>query len=115
MQVGFPGSSAGKESASSAGNTGSIPGLGRSAGEGMGYPLQYFRASLVAQLVQNPPAMWEPWVPSLGWEDSLEKRAATHSSILAWKFHELCSSWGRKELDKTGFFLFCKFICIISF
>ena len=53
MQVGFPGSSAGKESASSAGNTGSIPGLGRSAGEGMGYPLQYFRASLVAQLGES--------------------------------------------------------------
>ena len=53
MRVGFPGSSAGKESASSAGNTGSIPGLGRSAGEGMGYPLQYFRASLVAQMVKN--------------------------------------------------------------
>ena len=42
-----------------------------------------FRASLVAQLVKNPPAMWETWVPSLGWEDPLGKRMATHSSILA--------------------------------
>ena len=57
MQVGFPGSSAGKESACNAGDPGSIPGLERSAGEGIGYPLQYFRASLVALLVKNLPAM----------------------------------------------------------
>ena len=43
------------------------------------------RASLVAQLVKNPPAMTETWVQSLGWEASLEKEMATHSSILAWK------------------------------
>ena len=42
-------------------------------------------ASLVAQLVKNQPAMWETWVQSLGWEDSLEKGKATHSSILAWR------------------------------
>ena len=46
-----------------------IPGSGRPVGEGMGYPLQYSLASLVAQLVKNPPAMWETWVQSLGWED----------------------------------------------
>ena len=62
-----------------------IPGLGRSAGEGIGYPLQYSWASLVAQLVRNLPAMQETWVRSLGWEDSLEKRRATHSSIVAWR------------------------------
>ena len=62
-----------------------IPGLGRSAGEGIGYPLQYSWASLVAQLVKNPPAMCETWVQSLGWEDPLEKEMATHSSILAWR------------------------------
>ena len=39
------------------------------------------RASLVVQLVKNPPAMWETWVQSLGWEDPLEKGKATHSSI----------------------------------
>ena len=44
-----------------------------------------FRASLVAQMVKNPPAMWETWVPSLGWEDPLEKGMAVHSSILAWR------------------------------
>ena len=43
------------------------------------------RASLVAQLVKNPSAMWETWVQSVGWEDSLEKGKATHSSILAWR------------------------------
>ena len=62
-----------------------IPGLGRSAGEGTGYPLQYSWASLVAQLVKNLPAVRETWVQSLGWEDPLEKGKATHSSILAWR------------------------------
>ena len=69
---GFPHSSVGKESACNAGDSGSIPGLGRSAGERIGYPLQYSWASLVAQLVKNPLAMQETWVESLGWED-LEK------------------------------------------
>ena len=63
----------------------SIPGLGRYAGEGIGYPLQYSRASLVAQLVKNMPAIWETWVQSLVWEDPLEKKMATHSSILIWR------------------------------
>ena len=80
---GFPGSSAGKESAFNTGNPSSILGSGRSAGEGIGYPLQYSWASLVAQLVKNPPSMQETWVQSLGWEDPLEKGKATHSSILA--------------------------------
>ena len=62
-----------------------IPGLGRSAGEEIGYPLQYSWASLVAQLVKNLPAMHETWVQSLGWDDPLEKGKATHSSILAWR------------------------------
>ena len=69
----FPGNSAGKESTCNTGDPGSIPGLGRSAGEGIDYPLQYSWASLVAQLVKNPPTMWETWVQSLGWEDPLEK------------------------------------------
>ena len=53
--------------------------------KGIGYPLQYSWASLVAQLVKNLPQMWETWVPSLGWEDFLEKGTSSHSSILAWK------------------------------
>ena len=59
--------------------------LGRSAGEGIGYPLQYSWASIVAQLVKNPSAMQETWVPSLGWDDPLEKGMVTHPSILAWR------------------------------
>ena len=74
-----------KESAFNAGDPSSIPGPGRSTGEGIGYPLQYSWPSLVAQLVKNPPAMWETWLRSLGWEDPLEKGKVTHSSILAWR------------------------------
>ena len=77
--------SAGKESACNAGDPSSIPGLGRYPGEGIGYPLQYFGASLVVQTVKNPPVMQEIWVRSLNWEDPLEKGMATHSSILAWR------------------------------
>ena len=78
-------SSVGKESTCNAGDPGSTPASGRSSGEGIGYPLQYFWASLVAQLVKNLPAVWESWVLSLGWEDLLEKGKPTHSSILAWR------------------------------
>ena len=81
--MGFPGSWVGKESTCNAGDPGSIPGSERSTGEGTGYPLQYSWASLVAQLVENPPEMRETWVQSLGREDLLEKGKATHSSILA--------------------------------
>ena len=62
-----------------------IPELGRFAGEGIGYPLWYSWAPLVALLVKNLPAMQETWVQSLGWEDPLEKGQATHSSSLAWR------------------------------
>ena len=81
----FPHSSVGKESAYNAGDPGSIPWSGRSPGEGIGYPLEYSWASLVAQTVKNLPAMWETWIRSLGGEDSLEKGMAAHSSILAWR------------------------------
>ena len=62
-----------------------IPGLGRSPGEVISYPLQYLWVSLMAQTVKNPSAMQETWVQSLGWEDLLEDGMATHSSILAWR------------------------------
>ena len=81
----FPDSSVGKESPCNARDPGSIPGSGRSAREGIGYPLQYSWASLLAQQVKNLPAVQETWVQSLGWEDPLEKGKATHSSILAWR------------------------------
>ena len=68
-----------------AGDASSITGLGRSTGEGIVYPLQYFWAFLVAQLVKNPPTMQETWVQSLGEEDPLEKGMATDSNILAWR------------------------------
>ena len=85
---GFPDSSVGKESACNAGDPSSIPGWGRSTGEGIGYPLPYFGASLVGHLVKNPPAMRETWVWSLSWENPLEESMAAHCSILAripWK------------------------------
>ena len=81
----FPDSSVGKESASNAGDPGSIPGSERSIEEGLGHPLQYSWASLVAQLVKNPPATQETWARSLGWEDPLEKGKATNSDILVWR------------------------------
>ena len=83
--MGFPDSSVRKESACNAGDPDSIPGSRRSSGEEIGYPLQYFWASLMAQLVKNPPAIRKTWAQSLGWEDPLEKGMATHSSILAWR------------------------------
>ena len=83
--LGFPGSSAGKKkkSACSAGDPSSIPRSGRFPGERMGCPFQYSWASLVPQMVKNPPAMWEPWAQSLEWEDPLEEGMETHASILA--------------------------------
>ena len=91
-------SSVGKESACNAGDPGSIPGSGRSAGEGIGYPLQYSWASLLAPLVKNPPAMQEIWVQSLGWEDPLEKGLATHSSILARRMPWTLQSMGSQRV-----------------
>ena len=93
FSLGFPGSSAGKESACNAGDTSSIPGSGRSAGEGIDYPLQYSWASLVAETVKNPPAVQETWVRCLDWEDLLKEGMATHSSILAWRIPMDRGAW----------------------
>ena len=81
----IPDSSVGEESTCNAGDPSLIPGSEGSAREWIGYPHQYSWASLVAQLIKNPPAIRETWVRSLGWEDPLEKGKATHSSILAWR------------------------------
>ena len=70
---GFPGSSDGKESTCNAGDPSSIPGSGRSSGEGIGYLLQYSWASLVTQMVKNSSAMRVTWIRSLGWEAPLER------------------------------------------
>ena len=94
----FPDSTVGKESACNAGDPSLIPGSGRSAGEGIGYPLQYSWASLVSQLAKNRPAMQETWVQSLGWEDPLEKGKATHSSILAWRIPWTVESMGQPRV-----------------
>ena len=71
-----------KESTCNAGDPGLIPRLGRSTGEGIGYLLQYFGASLLVQLVKNTPDSLpdSSWVQSLSWEDILEKY-----SILVWR------------------------------
>ena len=92
-------SSAGKESTRNAGDPSLIPGLGRSPEEGIGYPLHYSSASLVTQMVKNPPAMQETWVWSLGWEGSLEKGKATHSNIQGWRIP--WTPWGRRESGTT--------------
>ena len=89
--------SAGKESACNAGDPDSIPGLGRSAGEGIGYPFQYSWASLVAQLVKNLPAMRETWIWSLAWEDPLEKGKATYPQCSGLENSMGYSPWACKE------------------
>ena len=110
--MGFPGSSASKESTYKSGDSGVIPGLESSPGEGISYPLQFSWASLVAQFIKNLPAVWETWVQSLSWEDPLEKGMATSSNILAWKIPMDRGAWQAavygvansrtcKELDTT--------------
>ena len=70
-----------------------IPESGRSTGEGIGYPLLYSWASLVDQIVKNPPAMQDTWVQSLGGEDPLEEGMTTYSSILAWRIPMDGGAW----------------------
>ena len=99
--VDFPSSTVGKESACHAGDPCLIPGSGRSAGEGIGYPLQFSWAFLVAQLVKNPPACrspgFNPWVGKTPW------RREQLPTPVFWpgEFHGLYSPWGRKESDTT--------------
>ena len=83
-----------------------IPGSGRSAGEGIGHPLQYSWASLVAQLVKNPPAMQETWVRSLSWEDPLETGKATHTGILAWRIPQTIQPMGLQSWTQLSDFHF---------
>ena len=81
----------------------SFPGMGRSPGEGIAYPLQYSWASFAAQLVKNLPAMWETWLQSLGWEDPLEEGKATHSSILTWRIPWTLWCMGLQSPTGLGF------------
>ena len=98
---GFPDNSVGKESTCNAGDPGSIPGLERNAREGIGYPLQYSWASLVVQVVKNPPAMWRPgfslWVGKIPW------RRERLPTPVFWpgESHRRYSPWGPKESDTT--------------
>ena len=121
---GFPDSSVGKESTSNAGDLGSIPGLERSPGEGIGCLLQYSWAALVALLVKNLPAMLEALVWSLGWEGPLEKGKATHSSILVWRIpwtiqtmvlQRVGHDWATFTLPKRKTCLFFFFFNSLSF
>ena len=102
---GFPDNSAYEESACNAGDPHSIPGLGRSTGEGIGYSFQYSWASLVAQLVKNPRAVWETWVLFLGLEDPLEERLPTP---VFWpgEFYGLYSQWGHRVRHDWATFTF---------
>ena len=101
MGQGFPVSSAGKESVCNIGDPGSIPGWGRSTGEGIGYPLQYSWASLVAQLVKNPPAMAGDLdlIPGLGRSPGEEKGHPLRCSGLENSMD--CIPWGLKESSTT--------------
>ena len=100
--LGFPDSSVGKESTCNAGDPGLIPGSGRSAGEGIGYTLNYSWASLVAQLVKNLPAMQETWVQSLGWEDSPGEVKGYPLQYSGLENYMDCP-WGRKASDRASF------------
>ena len=92
-------SSVGKESACNAGDAGSIPGLGRSPGEGIGYPLQYSWASLVAQLVKNPPAMRETWFNL--WVGKIPGDGKGYLLQYSDLENPMYSPWGHKELATT--------------
>ena len=118
FDMGFHGSSAGKESACSSGDSGSIPGSGWSTGEGRGYPLQNSRAFLVAQLAKNPPAMRETWVQSLGWEDPLEKGSWRRrpTPVEYWRIPWTAQSMGSQRVSHnwatfTSYFVTDWYIC----
>ena len=101
--MGLLGSSAGKESACNAGDLGSIPGSGRSPGEGIGYPLQYSWASLVAQTVKNLSAVQETRVQFLGREDPLEKGMATTPVFWPRELHGLYITMNQTRLSDFHF------------
>ena len=103
---GFPDGSDGKESACNTGDLGLIPGLGRSSGEGTGYPLQYSWASLVAKMVENPPVMQETWARS--WVGKIPwRRAWQHTPVFCLENPHGQRSltgyglWVSKQLDTT--------------
>ena len=92
-----------KESTGNAGDPSSIPGSGRPPGEGIDHPLQYSWASLVAQLVKNPPAVRETWVQPLGWEDPLERQRLPTPVFWAGEFHVYSMGSQRVGYDSATF------------
>ena len=108
----FPDSSVGKGSACNAGDSGSIPGSGRSAREGIGYPTQYSWASFVAQLVRNLPSMWETWVQPLGSADSPWRRERLPTPVF-WpgEFHGLYIVHGltKSQTQLSDFHFHCQY------
>ena len=130
MYSGFPDSSVGKESACHAGDPSLIPGSGRSAGEGKGYPLQYSWASLVAQLIKNLPTIRETWgsIPGLarspgegkgyplqysGVENSMDcivhgvTKSQTGLSDFHFHFHVYISNWTTLNFKEKASRDFC--------
>ena len=106
MLPGFPDSSAGKESTCNIGYPGSIPGSGRSLREGIGYPLQYSWASLVAQTVKNLPAIWrpgfDPWVGRIPWRrERLPSPVFLPGELHGQRSLVGYSPWSCKESDTT--------------
>ena len=99
VYMGFLDSSPGKESACNTGDPGSIPGLGRSTGEGIGYPLQYSWVFLMAQLVKNPPAMRETCVWSLGGKIPWRREWLPTTVFLPGEFHGQSSLAGYSPWD----------------
>ena len=99
----YPDSSVGKESTCNAGDPSLIPGLGRSAGEGIGGPTPLFLGFPVAQLAENLPAMQETWVKFNSWVGKIPWRRERLPTSVFWprEFHEVYSPWGHKELDTT--------------
>ena len=102
----FPDSSAGKQSACNAGDPCLIPGSGRSPGEGIGYPLQFSWASLVAQLIKNLPATGGTWVWSLGWEDPWRRERLSTPVFWPAEFHGLYRPWGSQSQTRLSDFHF---------
>ena len=99
--TGFPDSSVGKESTCNATDSSLIPGWGRSAGEGIDYPLQYSWASLMAQLVKNLPVMWENWVWSLVGKIPWRRERVPTPLFWPGEFPGLYSLWGGARKSDT--------------
>ena len=107
-------SSVGKNSACNGGDPSSIPGLGRSHGDGIGDPLQYSWASLLVQLGTNLYVIQETWIQSLGWEDPLGRDRLLTPVFWPGEFHELYSPWGHEELTGLSDFHYLKPVLRLS-